>query len=380
MVEAAGTFHSLTKLKSQLKKKSNVKAIQPVTSLSPKDQQLIASIRAKTEQFNSNNVTRTQAYFDFYLRHPEIEWALLGHMVSRNGGWSMTDLKGEFLAKLLTEKEQTQFFSFLERGNWLIFQDIYPQFLLYEESLKRQQPLFDLLPHLNVSTFMEVVWSDFWKNQNRSNLSLAMIINEQSYLEKRVIQHPVYQNTVLETIMFKLQDLLNMSHILFPYSQKPFERNLLIGQTLNQFSSLERRIELGKQLYALLFSDSKRLQRIVDWAAANPHTGSRKDYWPHLFNDVKETVPGGLYIPQTKNCTLQTNSPHIYSPRLEYAWKNSNQTKAEDGDWFTKWTGIDFLEPIPDNVNGEIKHDYCKTIEKLEWTVFTKKILFHRKQ
>ncbi|SEI05019.1 Protein of unknown function [Halobacillus karajensis] len=327
-----------------------------------------------------NNVTRTQAYLDFYLRHPEIEWALLGHMVSRNGGWNMTDLKGEFLAKLLTEKEQTDFFSFLERGNWLIFQDIYPQFLLYEESLANKQPHFHLLRHLNVSVFMEVVWIDFWNTQDTTTLALAMIINEQSYLEKRVIQNPTYKNTVLDTIMFKLQELLNMSHILFPYSQKPFTKNWLVGQTLPPFSSLSQRIELGKRLYALLFSNPNRLQQIIGWAKTTPHTGSRKDYWPHLFNDVKETVPGNLYVPQTKNCTLRKGASRIYSPRLEYAWKNSNQTKAEKGDWFTEWSGIDFLEPMTENINGEIKHDYCESIEKLEWTVFTKKILFHRQR
>ncbi|WCK52537.1 DUF2515 family protein [Aneurinibacillus sp. Ricciae_BoGa-3] len=86
---------------------------------------------------NVNNITRTISYYDFYCRHPEIHWAFLGHMVSRNGGWNMTDLKGELLSRLLTEQEQKHFFHFLERGNWLIFQDVFPQFLLYEESLKR---------------------------------------------------------------------------------------------------------------------------------------------------------------------------------------------------------------------------------------------------
>lgn len=65
----------------------------------------------------------------------------------------MTDLKGEFLTKLLAKKERESFFHFLERGNWLIFQDVYPQFLLYEESLRQKRPMFYLLPHLNVSIF-----------------------------------------------------------------------------------------------------------------------------------------------------------------------------------------------------------------------------------
>ena len=66
-------------------------------------------------------------------------------MVSRNGGWNMTDLKGGLLSRLLTKKEVESFFTFLERGNWLIFQDAYPQFLVYEESKKRGKNLFYLL-------------------------------------------------------------------------------------------------------------------------------------------------------------------------------------------------------------------------------------------
>ncbi len=87
-------------------------------------------------------MTRTRAYYQFYKRYPEIHWALLGHMVSRNGGWNMTDLKGDLYTKLLSEKDQFTFFSFLERGNWLIFQDVYPQFLLYEQSVKKSKNLF----------------------------------------------------------------------------------------------------------------------------------------------------------------------------------------------------------------------------------------------
>ncbi len=116
------------------------------------DQQLLQMIRLKTKQLNVNNVTRTKAYLDFYIFRPEIHWAFLGHMVSRNGGWNMTDLKGEFLSRLMNEQSKQDFFSFLERGNWLIFQDAYPQFLLYEESLFQSRNLFYLLPYLNVST------------------------------------------------------------------------------------------------------------------------------------------------------------------------------------------------------------------------------------
>lgn len=124
------------------------------------------------------------AYFDFYQKHPEIHWAFLGHMVSRNGGWNMTDLKGDLLTRLLTNKERDAYFTFLERGNWLIFQDAYPQFLLYGESLKRNKPLFYLLPALDISSFMESVWNYFWKRRDSYILTIALVINEQNYLEK----------------------------------------------------------------------------------------------------------------------------------------------------------------------------------------------------
>ena len=191
------------------------------------EKKLLDDISRITRDLNLNNVTRTKAYLAFYLRHPEIHWAFLGHMVSRNGGWNMTDLKGEFLAKLLSEKERDLFFHFLERGNWLIFQDVYPQLLLYEESLKKNKPLFYLLPQLKVSIFMEAIWNYFWRDRDTYIHCIGLVINEQSYLEQRVIQNPYYQKEVLHKNNFHLQDLLSLNQILFPA-----EGNQLKGQTL----------------------------------------------------------------------------------------------------------------------------------------------------
>ena len=134
--------------------------------LTKEEQLIINKIKIQTEQLNKNNVTRTRAYYQFYIQYPEIHWALLGHMVSRNGGWNMTDLKGIYIREFYQRKINSYFF-FLEKGNWLIFQDVYPQFLLYEQSVKRSQKLFHLLPHLNVSTFMETMWHHFWKTGNK---------------------------------------------------------------------------------------------------------------------------------------------------------------------------------------------------------------------
>jgi hypothetical protein len=327
-------------------------------------------IRSVTEEHNINNVTRTKAYLDFFLHHPEIHWAFLGHMVSRNGGWNMTDLKGEFLTRLLSKKEREAFFAFLERGNWLIFQDVYPQFLLYKESLKRNKPLFHLLSFLNISIFMETLWNHFWLYQEPGTITIALIINEQSYLEKRVVQNPLYQKGVLNKFEFILQDLLSFNHILFPYGKR-----YLAGQTLHQFESLNERILLGKRLYSVLFKNKDRFKQVLEWAKTHPHTGSRKDYWPHIFNSVNEGIPGFAYQSRLKSCQLRPQARKIYSPALENAWKNVSQTEAEKGDWFEDCHVVEYLSDDNEKIDGEIKNEYCKTLERLELAAIAKKAI-----
>ncbi|MBR8645388.1 DUF2515 family protein [[Brevibacterium] frigoritolerans] len=73
-------------------------------------------------------MTRTQAYLAFYNRNPEVHWAFLAHMVSRNGGYHMTDLKSSNMTHLLDRAERQKFFHFLERANSAIFADAFPSF------------------------------------------------------------------------------------------------------------------------------------------------------------------------------------------------------------------------------------------------------------
>lgn len=155
-----------------------------INELNLDEQQILEKINQQTTACNLNNVTRTNAYLAFYLKYPQVHWALLAHFVSRNAGWNMTDLKGDLLSKILSETEQNAFFQFMERANWLIFQDAYPQLLLYEESVRQSKPLFHLLSHLGVSSFMQAVWSIFWQQKQSHILTHALIINEQNYIEK----------------------------------------------------------------------------------------------------------------------------------------------------------------------------------------------------
>ncbi|WP_077215342.1 DUF2515 domain-containing protein [Bacillus dakarensis] len=362
----------LQRIKKELIKKKT--ALPSKETLPRKDRLLLQEITKLTEEYNLNNVTRTKAYLEFYQRCPEIHWAFLGHMVSRNGGWNMTDLKGSLLSRLLTKKQQDSFFSFLERGNWLIFQDAYPQFLVYEESLKRGINSFYLLPYLHVSAFMESVWNYFWKDKDKYTLTVALVINEQSYLESRILADPTFKKEIFNSLEFQLQDVLSMNHILLPFENSG--RIQLIGQTLHHFESLHERILLGKRLYEILFSDGPRLRKIEKWAKSTPHTGSRKDYWPHLFHSVDEGIPGTFLKPRLISCELAPGSPRFYSPALQSVWKDVKHLPAEKGDWYKNWQVIYYLMNYPLKVDGEIENEYCKTIEKIEIAGNTKKVIF----
>lgn len=357
-------------LKKELKKKEG-KQIE-TKKLSFEEQKLLEYIRHETHSLNLNNLTRTNAYLQFFLRQPDVHWAFLGHMVSRNGGWNMTDLKGEFLNRLLSKKEQRAFFSFLERGNWLIFQDVYPQFMIYEESIRKQKNLFYLLPFLHVSTFMETIWNYYWKEHDSNLLTVALIINEQSYLEKRVIRNHDFQKNVMNLLEFKLQDYLSLNHILFPYSKN--RKTKLIGQTLHHFENLQERIRLGKRLYSILFAE-EQLSHSINWAVDHRHTGSRKDYWPHIFHDVKEGIPNRLLKPRLHSCQITPGTPRIYSPGLTFTWKNVKHEPAEIHDWFTNWKVLYYFIDSKEKINGEIQNDYCKALEKLEFAAITKKVI-----
>lgn len=374
--------HSLLDIKNELMKKCENKQLPVKTwKLTEEERVLIHQINDQTRKHNKNNVTRTQAYYRFYLRYPEIQWALLGHMVSRNGGWNMTDLKGELYTRLLSEKDQLTFFSFLERGNWLIFQDVFPQFLLYEQSIKKEKNLFYLLPFFHVSTFMETIWNYFWSTGDRYTLAIATVINEQSYLEKRVIQNEHFKKTVLNSIAFKLYDFFRFNHILFPfYKDETKQKTLLFGDTIKHFISLHERILLGKRLYSLLFHRENILQKVINWAHDHPHTGSRKDYWPHLFYDVNESFSRAFYKRRIKNCQLRKGANRLYSPRFIYAWKDLNHEEAESEDWFEDWRIVDYLIDKGESTNGKIYNEYCKTLEKIELAILVKKNVLLREE
>ncbi|WP_052487182.1 DUF2515 family protein [Gordoniibacillus kamchatkensis] len=245
-------------------------------SISPEDESLIRWLRDETARRNRNNVTRTGAYLDMYAAHPELHWALLAHLVSRNGGFTMTDLKGELLPRLLGAGQREALFRFLERANGLIFHDAYPQLLLYRESARSGRSLTRLLPRLGVSAFMRPVWDEFATSRDSVLLTCALIVNEQQYIQRRVVDNPYFKKHVLDTLAFKTQSLLQLNQVVFPYEvpERGTSRVRLAGLILENFADLAERIRFGQRLYAILFGLPDVAAGAHAFVRRQPHTGS----------------------------------------------------------------------------------------------------------
>ncbi|WP_071461234.1 DUF2515 family protein [Bacillus massilinigeriensis] len=254
-------------------------------NLSLSERALIQEILLKTSKFNDDNISRTEAYLIYYLDNPEISWAFLASMVSRNGGYNMCDLEGEWFPRLLRAESRRMLFYTYERANWLIFKDAYPQLLLYKYCTTIKQPMFHLLKYFGVSKFMQEEWSLFWQVQDKKRLLNALIINEQNVIHTPVMHHHSYKRKVFGSMMFLFQDHFHYSAVLLPNKQGD-----LYGASVAGFRSLGMRIDLGKRLAAILFEPSL-YRSFIDFAISVPHTGSRHDYERFMLHPNKRDTP-----------------------------------------------------------------------------------------
>ena len=166
------------------------------------ERKLIQNIFTETRKRNLDNISRTEAYSEFYQKYQEIDWSFLAHMVSRNAGYNMCDLEGQWFPHLLDQETRIKLFNTYERANWLIFQDAYPQLLLYHYSMLTKQSLFHLLKYFHVSLFMEKEWNQFWLYKDRKRLLYSLIINEQNVVQYPVVHHPFYRRYVFHSAHF----------------------------------------------------------------------------------------------------------------------------------------------------------------------------------
>ncbi|WP_158633997.1 DUF2515 family protein [Radiobacillus deserti] len=342
----------VNRIKLELKKGGSLKKIPTAY-----ERLIIDSINRKTRELNKNNITRTNAYFQFYLSHPEVHWAFLASMVSRNAGYNMTDLKGSLIPSYLGGSKVDDFFSFLERSNALIFQDAYPQLLLYEKSKEVNQDLTYLLPHFYVTQFMQPFWSDFIRTKDSQFLTLALIINEQNYIQKRVMEKKRYKERVLDTITFKTQELFHFSKVIFPFFQD--EEIRLTGVTVTDFHNLKERIQIGKTLYSILFRVNPVFNGALAFASKCSHTGSRADYWPFSFTTNRILPRDGKEV-----CSKDT-PPLIRSPKLEEVWPNIAHSFHDQSDWYRDTSMLEAFSSFRPPKDYLIEEEYCTALETL---------------
>lgn len=287
-------------------------------------------ILAETKKKNADNISRTKAYLDFFVMYPEITWAFLASMVSRNGGWNMCDLEGKWFPKILSKNVRSLLFMTYERANWLVFHDAFPQMLLYHYSTKINRPMFHLLHFFNVSSFMENEWNVFWRERNQKRLMISLIINEQNVIQKPVIEHPVYRERVFQSFFFSMQDWLHFSSVLFPTCNGD-----LYGASVNGFRKVDNRINLGKRLANILFFPHL-FPFFLEFALTTEHTGSRFDY-EQYFNIRKQRDTPFLRL------TFPVIPHHIHDlhdwskqQKIKKAWVIDEHTKKQIllTDWY----------------------------------------------
>ncbi|RFU68459.1 DUF2515 domain-containing protein [Peribacillus saganii] len=283
--------------------------------LSDNEKQIIDNINRLTKRGNLDNISRTKAYAQFFDQHPSIKWAFLASMVSRNAGYNMCDLEGKWLKKGLPRPYRYTLFLTYERANWLIFEDAFPQLLLYHYSTELGTPMFHLCKYFSISYFMEKAWSYFWNERDEQRLVYSLIINEQNIIQEPVINQLFYRKHVFHSAVYLLQDLLHFSIVLFPTLNGE-----LYGASVSKFSKLESRIELGKKLSAILFSP-ELFPQFLKFSSTIEHTGSRFDYEQFFKRKKSRNTP-----------FLRTTFPVISHHRRNFQqWESKVKVKRK---WF----------------------------------------------
>ncbi|MDF2670439.1 MAG: hypothetical protein K0R67_2745, partial [Paenibacillus sp.] len=246
----------------------------------------------------------------------------------------------------------------------------------YEASLTQGSNLSHLLPHFHVSAFMRPVWDVFWQERCSPLLTMALIINEQHYIEGRVIRTEPY-SSLLASLLFQAQAALQMNAIVFPYaaeqSPSPSSMNRLAGLVIETFSDLSERIELGKKLYAILFGVPAIYNGVTAFASMTDHTGSRADYWPHLFTNHRkaDSLKGSAFLEKLSGCELLEGADLLYSPLLTGAWPDQPVQSPEHYDWLTDLAPLAFFSNASVPMAFEITNEYGFILNKLELTVMT---------
>ncbi|WZY01485.1 DUF2515 family protein [Bacillus sp. FSL W7-1360] len=238
---------------------------------------------------NADNISRTKMYDAFARKFPEIRYARLAGLISRNTGWAMTDLLTK-KKRWLSEAEKKQLAWIYEQISHLIFYDTYYQLSLYSRSKRKGQLLLDAMSTYGVSIFMQQEWLRFWEGRDEIRLLHAAIIHAQF-----MIQHRLLGQLPRQLMRIWAKDVKE-NGIDLPTSRGP-----LYHIHMKQVHDPTKRVKYLKQTASLLYHPH------IEWGAYRflygvEPTGSRRDYlsccnqgnaWPLRisFPKCKTNVP-----------------------------------------------------------------------------------------
>ncbi|WP_099300822.1 DUF2515 family protein [Bacillus sp. Marseille-P3800] len=289
---------------------------------------------------NVDNISRTKAYEQFGKRQPEIRWARLAGIVSRNAGWNLTDLTTSAFQAVLPYTTRQNIAWIYERANWLIFRDAYPQLLCYQQYKTTGIWDWSNVNRYGVSTFMDKEWRRFLQEKDEWRLMIALIINEQMMIEQQLFKSSEVQQ-FFKSALYKMEELLHFSHVLFPHW--PLTNHVRYGEVVQHFAQPKKRIQLGVNLAHLLYDPDLHYCFLQFMEEVEP-TGSRKDYdksekglplrvvYPRISH--KPTIAVDWYEQYDKD-----EVEKLFQPLKEYRPKKMNVTLAKAELACLEWFG-----------------------------------------
>jgi hypothetical protein len=200
----------------------------------------------------------------------------------------------------------------------------------------------------------------FFTKQNREILPLFLILNEQRYIEERVLKQPFYHD-VLQSKVFYWQEALNLTHILFPAGKS------LYGLQSKRFSSWRERVEFGGALFKILFSP-RQFPSIYEFASSKEHTGSREDFCGEIFSSKKpdSTAYGKERLGFFK---LKKGAHPLFSPQLLQVWPEGERPCIQKGDWYQSIDDFKDSLVVREPFWNSIYYSFFSSLHKLELSV-----------
>lgn len=111
------------------------------------------------------------------------------------------------------------------------------------------------------------------------------------------------------------------------------------------------------------------------FAGTMKHSGSRADYWPHIYEKNRISLPSTEYTEKLKGCKLIEGAEPFYSPELIHAWKNRPVVTPSTEDWCKNLSALKNMKSISPPNAFEMTEEHCFGLNKIELAVLAKKEL-----